>query len=129
MFVNKGLAITLYSRYNEYSRYILIRRAPYAKESCTQEVEAGNGRGRFPGRCEPLTGGGKMGNQCEEGLDGRCRDEDGSIRRKRGDTLVGTLRGEYGPDFAEEVRRDMRLDTLLEQADASSLNEYLRPQK
>lgn len=70
-----------------------------------------------------------MSGQCEEGLDGRCRDEDGSIRRKRGDTLVGTLREEYGPDFAEGVRADMRLDTLLEQEDASSLSEYLRRRK
>lgn len=70
-----------------------------------------------------------MNNQCDEGLDGRCRDEDGSIRRKRGDTLVGTLRREYGPDFAEGMRSDMRLDTLLDQADASSLSEYLRRQK
>lgn len=67
-----------------------------------------------------------MSNRCQEGLDTRCRDEDGSIRRKRGDTLVGTLREEYGPDFAEGVRSDMRLDTLLEQANASSLSEYLR---
>ena len=29
---------------------------------------------------------GKMSKQCEPGLDRRCRDEDGSIRRKRGDT-------------------------------------------
>lgn len=70
-----------------------------------------------------------MSNQCEEGLDRRCRDEDGSIRRKRGDTLVGTLRREYGPDFAEGVRSDMRLKTLLDQAGASSLSEYLRRRK
>jgi hypothetical protein len=70
-----------------------------------------------------------MSNQCEEGLDGRCRDEDGSIRRKRGDTLVSTLRQEYGPDFAEGVRSDMRLDTLLDEANASSLSEYLRRRK
>ncbi|HEV2173596.1 MAG TPA: hypothetical protein VGR71_08515 [Nitrospira sp.] len=70
-----------------------------------------------------------MSNRCEEGLDGRCRDEDGSIRRKRGDTLVGTLRQEYGPEFAEGVRWDMRLDTLLEQAGVSSLSEYLRRRK
>ena len=70
-----------------------------------------------------------MSNQCEDGLDGRCRDEDGSIRRKRGDTLVSTLRQEYGPDFAEGVRSDMRLDTLLDEANASSLSEYLRRRK
>jgi hypothetical protein len=67
-----------------------------------------------------------VSDQCEEGLDGRCRDGDGSIRRKRGDTLVGTLRREYGADFADGMRSDMRLDTLLEQVDASSLSEYLR---
>jgi len=70
-----------------------------------------------------------MTDRCEEGLDGRCRDEDGSIRRKRGDTLVRTLRQEYGPDFAEGVRGDMRLDTLLDEANALSLSEYLRRRK
>ena len=70
-----------------------------------------------------------MSDRCEEGLDGRCRDEDGSIRRTRGDTLVRTLRQEYGPDFAEGVRGDMRLDTLLDEANALSLSEYLRRRK
>jgi hypothetical protein len=41
-----------------------------------------------------------MSNYCETGLDDRCRDADGEIRRKRGDTLVGTLRDKYGPSFA-----------------------------
>ena len=67
-----------------------------------------------------------MSDQCEEGLDGRCRDGDGSIRRKRNDTLVRTLRDEYGPDFAEGVRDDMKLGTLLENEDASSLSDYLK---
>lgn len=70
-----------------------------------------------------------MSDRCEEGLDGRCRDGDGSIRRKRGDTLVRTLREEYGPDFAEGVRSDMKLDTLLIEANAASLSEYLRRRK
>ena len=63
---------------------------------------------------------------CNEGLDDRCRDEDGTIRRKRGDTLIGTLREEYGEDFAPGCRSDMRLDTLLEETGASSLSDYLR---
>jgi hypothetical protein len=67
-----------------------------------------------------------MSEHCNPGLDGRCRDEDGSIRKKRGDTLVGTLRQEYGPEFAEGARSDMRLDTLLEQAGVDSLTEFLR---
>jgi hypothetical protein len=67
-----------------------------------------------------------MSNHCETGLDDRCRDADGEIRRKRGDTLVGSLRQEYGPKFAPGVRADMRLDTLLEQSGADSLSDYLR---
>ena len=43
--------------------------------------------------------------------------------RKRGDTLVGTLREEYGPNFAPGVRSDMRLDTLLERTGATSLTD------
>lgn len=67
-----------------------------------------------------------MSDYCRSGLDNRCRDEDGTIRRKRGDTLVGTLREEYGADFAVGVRGDMRLDTLLEQANVHSLSKYLK---
>lgn len=63
---------------------------------------------------------------CEAGLDERCRDLDGTIRRKRGDTLVRTLREIYGPDFAPDVRADMRLDSLLDRAGVDSLNEFLR---
>jgi hypothetical protein len=70
-----------------------------------------------------------MSKQYEPGLDRRCREEDGSIRRKREDTLVVTLRGEYGPAFAEGVRSDMRLDALLEQTGANSLSEYLQRRK
>jgi len=62
---------------------------------------------------------------CQTGLDDRCRDQDGSIRQKRGDTLVGTLRRTYGDDFAPGRRSDMRLDTLLDQEQADSLNELL----
>ena len=42
-------------------------------------------------------------------LDGRSRDEDGQIRRKRSDTKVETLREIYGPNFAPGVRSDMEL--------------------
>ena len=62
---------------------------------------------------------------CQPGLDDRCRDQDGTIRRKRGDTLVGTLRGIYGDDFAPGRRSDMRLDTLLDREDVPSLDELL----
>ncbi len=62
---------------------------------------------------------------CDTGLDDRCRDLDGTIRRKRGDTLVRTLREEYGPDFAADVRADTRLDTLLDRTGAGSLSELV----
>ena len=59
----------------------------------------------------------------------RHRDEDGTEERKRNDTLVRTLRNEYGDKFAPEVRSDMELGTLKDrlglESDAS-LNEVLR---
>lgn len=61
------------------------------------------------------------------GLDQRTRDDDGEIRRKRGDTLVRTLRQIYGPNFAPGVRSDMRLDTLRERVGGESLSEMLKP--
>jgi hypothetical protein len=59
------------------------------------------------------------------GLDHRTRDNDGEIRQKRGDTLVGTLRKKYGPDFAPSVRSDMRLDTLRKRT-GQSLSQILK---
>jgi hypothetical protein len=68
-------------------------------------------------------------NTCNEGLDDRCRDGDGTIRRKRSDTLVGTLRQEYGDGFAEGFRSDAQLGTVLEEIGATSLSELLRGRK
>jgi hypothetical protein len=66
-----------------------------------------------------------MGNkQCKDGLDGRCRDENGEIRRKRSDTLVGTLRREYGENFAQGFRRDAKLGTVLREANSDSLSDF-----
>jgi hypothetical protein len=62
---------------------------------------------------------------CDVGLDQRCRDFDGEIRQKRGDTLVGTLRETYGPNFAPGVRSDARLDTLRERT-GKSLSELVK---
>jgi hypothetical protein len=61
---------------------------------------------------------------CDVGLDDRCRDLDGEIRMKRGDTLVRTLRETY-PDFAPGVRGDSRLDTLRERT-GESLSEMIK---
>lgn len=61
-----------------------------------------------------------------KGLDDRSRDQDGEIRHKRGDTLVGTLRETYGENFASDYRSDTRLDTLLEREGCTTLDQYLR---
>jgi hypothetical protein len=64
--------------------------------------------------------------QCDVGLDERCRDSDGEIRQKRGDTLVKTLRKTYGPEFARGVRGDTQLDTLRERAGGESLSKLAK---
>lgn len=64
--------------------------------------------------------------ECNEGLDNRCRDLDGEIRQKRGDTLVRTLRETYGADFAPGVRSDTRLDALRQRAGGASLSKLLK---
>lgn len=51
-------------------------------------------------------------DHCDTGLDDRCRDSDGEIRQKRGDTLLKTLRKTYGADFAPGARSDTKLGTL-----------------
>jgi hypothetical protein len=62
-------------------------------------------------------------------LDGRTRDEDGQLRRKRSDTKIGTLRETYGSNFAPGIRRDAHLGTLLERTGAESLGDYLKGQR
>jgi hypothetical protein len=61
-----------------------------------------------------------------KGLDGRMRDTDGEIRRKRSDTLVGTLRDEYGEEFAAGYRSDAKLGTVLKKEGAESLDGLLK---
>jgi hypothetical protein len=63
---------------------------------------------------------------CPPGLDDRCRDDDGEIRRKNGSTHVGTLRDIYGPDFAPGRRTDMHLNNFLDDIGSPSLSEYLK---
>jgi hypothetical protein len=60
------------------------------------------------------------------GLDQRCRDNDGEIRQKRGDTRVRTLRKIYGPDFAPGIRDDARLETLRERSGGESLSRLVK---
>ena len=61
-----------------------------------------------------------------KGLDGRQRDQDGEIRRKRSDTKVETLRKEYGPNFADGYRSDAKLGTVLKSENAKSLDQLLK---
>jgi hypothetical protein len=70
-----------------------------------------------------------MSKNCNIGLDARCRDENGIIRRKRSDTLIGTLREEYGESFAPGIRSDATLGTLLDRSGVESLSEYLRTKR
>ncbi len=67
-----------------------------------------------------------MAKNCNRGLDKRCRDGNGEIRRKNGATRVGTLRETYGEDFARGVRSDVKLDTLLDRTGAASLSQLLK---
>lgn len=62
---------------------------------------------------------------CPTGLDGRMRDKNGEIRKKRGDTLVGTLRGSYGKDFLKGYRADAKLSTILKEKGVASLDQLL----
>lgn len=53
----------------------------------------------------------------------RSRNESGELRRKRGDTHVGTIETRYDRDFG--VRSDMHLDTLLKEKGVESLNDLI----
>ena len=65
-----------------------------------------------------------MTKHVPKGLDGRMRDGDGEIRKKRNDTLVRTLRDEYGPGFASGYRSDAKLKTVLKDAGVNTLDQY-----
>ena len=64
-----------------------------------------------------------MTKKLPRGLDGRARDQNppkaGEIRQKRGDTLVKTLRQEYGSEFAKGFRSDTKLETVREKTGKS----------
>lgn len=60
------------------------------------------------------------------GLDGRMRDRDGEIHKKRSDTLVKTLRKEYGDSFASGYRSDTKLGTVLKRERVATLDQLLK---
>lgn len=53
----------------------------------------------------------------------RSRTDAGPLRRKRGDTHIGTIEQTYDVDFG--VRSDMHLETLLQERGVASLNDLL----
>jgi hypothetical protein len=61
-----------------------------------------------------------------KGLDGRQRDADGEIRKKRSDTLLRTLRDEYGPGFAKGYRANTKLGTVLKREGLETLDQLLK---
>ena len=64
-----------------------------------------------------------------KGLDGRQRDKDGQIHHKRSDTLVKTLRKEYGEKTAEGYRSDTKLGTVLKKEGLDSLDQLLKKRR
>jgi hypothetical protein len=58
--------------------------------------------------------------------EGGRHDIDGEIQHRRGDTVIGTLRKTYGPNFAPGVPSDTRLDTLRKRAGGKSLSKLLK---
>lgn len=66
-----------------------------------------------------------MAKQDAPGMLGyRTRNQDGELRRKRGDTHVGTIEAEYGVDL--NMRRDAHLNTALKRAGVDSLDKLIK---
>ncbi len=53
----------------------------------------------------------------------RSRNENGPLRAKRGDTLIGTIESRYGIDLG--VRKDMRWDTYKQLTGVESINDLI----
>ena len=62
----------------------------------------------------------------EPGLDNRHRDKNGEISRKRGNTLIGTLRKHYGAGFAAGFKDSDKLSDVLAKMDEPSLSKLVR---
>lgn len=61
-----------------------------------------------------------------KGLDDRMRDHDCEIRKRRSDTLIRTIRDEYGGDVAPGYRADAKLGTVLKREGIDSLHQLLK---
>jgi len=67
-----------------------------------------------------------MAKHFRKGLDERMRDRSGEIRKKRSDTLISTLREEYGADFAKGYRPNTKLGAVLKKKKVETLDQLLR---
>jgi hypothetical protein len=56
----------------------------------------------------------------------RHRDRNGEMSRKHGNTLIRTLRKQYGKDFAFGCADDIKLSDLLHKLDEPSLSKLIR---
>jgi hypothetical protein len=70
-----------------------------------------------------------MAKHYSKGLDKRMRDRSGRIRKKRSDTLIGTLRKEYGPHFAPGHRDTATLGSVLKKEDLDTLDQLRRKRR
>jgi len=61
-----------------------------------------------------------------KGLDGRHRDANGQISDKHGNTLVRTIRAEYGQDKIPGFRNDAKLSTVRAEM-GKSLTKLVHP--
>jgi hypothetical protein len=85
---------------------------------------------------EPILSGGHWGANpplmeatmahAQPGLDGRHRDADGEISKKQGNTLIMTLRAQYGKDFARGEAGNSRLRDVPERLDEPSLRKLIK---
>jgi hypothetical protein len=62
----------------------------------------------------------------QPGLVKRHRDKNGTIARKHGNTLIGTLRRTYGQNFASGIADTEKLADVLHRLDEPSLSELVR---
>jgi hypothetical protein len=62
----------------------------------------------------------------QPGLDKRHRDKDGEIRKKNSNTLVKTLRKEYGENFLKGYRPNTQLGAVLKKEKVESLHDLLK---
>ncbi|MBV1705273.1 MAG: hypothetical protein KGI57_02170 [Hyphomicrobiales bacterium] len=67
-----------------------------------------------------------MAKALKKGLDHRARDKGGQIRHKRKDTMVKTLRKEYGDHFLKGYKPDATLGDVLKKEKVESLHALLK---